>query len=121
MLARVEKWCGRAGTRAFKSWKIQADRWCGGCRGSYYNWKQGGAVNSCPPRSVPMQTPIPFTRPCITGREGDYVAEVVRSGQLGSDGRFTRRCADLLQQHFGIRKVMLTPSCTAALEMAAIL
>src|SRR5215813_11825353 len=68
-----------------------------------------------------MQPMIPFNKPFIVGKELDYIAEAIRSGKVASDGRFTRACAELLETRFGIRKVLLTPSCTAALEMATML
>jgi dTDP-4-amino-4,6-dideoxygalactose transaminase len=68
-----------------------------------------------------MPGPIPFVKPHIAGRELEYVTEVVRSGKLDSDGRFTRACARLLEERFDIRKVLMTPSCTSALELAAML
>jgi dTDP-4-amino-4,6-dideoxygalactose transaminase len=72
-------------------------------------------------REALMQTKIPFNKPFIAGKELEYIAEAVTSGKLAGDGPFTQRCAQLLEQRFGIRKVLLTPSCTAALEMASIL
>jgi dTDP-4-amino-4,6-dideoxygalactose transaminase len=45
----------------------------------------------------------------------------VTSGKIAGDGHFTKACAELLEREYGIQKVLLTPSCTAALEMAAIL
>lgn len=66
------------------------------------------------------QIRIPFNRPHLVGPEEAYVAEVVRSAALG-EGAFTRQCARLLEQAFGSKKVLMTPSCTAALEMAALL
>lgn len=65
--------------------------------------------------------PIPFNQPCMVGRELDYIAESVRSGHLSGDGPYTLRCARFLEEQFQIGKVLLTPSCTAALEMAAML
>lgn len=65
--------------------------------------------------------PIPFNRPFLTGKESEYVAEAIAQGKIGSDGRFTQGCARLLEERFGITRVLMTPSCTAALEMAAIL
>lgn len=62
---------------------------------------------------------IPFTKPWILGHEVEYVSEAIRNGAIAGDGIYTRRCARLLEQHFGIPKVLMTPSCTAALEMAA--
>lgn len=64
---------------------------------------------------------IPFNKPFITGKELHYIAQAISSGQIASDGRFTRQCAQLLENRFAIPKVLMTPSCTAALEMAAML
>src|SRR5271157_459279 len=68
-----------------------------------------------------MQPSIPFNRPVIAGKELDYIAQAVTFGNIAGDGIFTHRCAQLLEERFGIHKVLLTPSCTAALEMAAML
>ncbi len=64
---------------------------------------------------------IPFNKPFIVGRELEYIAEAVTKGNIGGDGYFTKACAQLLERQFGIPHVLLTPSCTAALETAAIL
>jgi dTDP-4-amino-4,6-dideoxygalactose transaminase len=64
---------------------------------------------------------IPFNKPFIAGKELYYVAQAVTFGNLAGDGRFTQECCRLLEERFGIGKVLLVPSCTAALEMAAIL
>jgi dTDP-4-amino-4,6-dideoxygalactose transaminase len=64
---------------------------------------------------------IPFARPFITGNELKYIAQVIASGSISSDGRFTQGCAQILKKRFGIRDVFMAPSCTAALEMAAML
>src|SRR5262245_47916704 len=63
---------------------------------------------------------IPFNRPFIAGRELYYIAQAVIEGHLAGDGRFTRLCHEWIEQHFGARKVLLTHSCTAALELAAL-
>jgi dTDP-4-amino-4,6-dideoxygalactose transaminase len=68
-----------------------------------------------------IHSEIPFTKPFIMGNESKYVAQVVASGSIGSDGRFTRSCTQFLKERFGIHEVFMTPSCTAALEMAAML
>jgi dTDP-4-amino-4,6-dideoxygalactose transaminase len=68
-----------------------------------------------------MPSPIPFTKPFITGKELYYIAQAVTSGCIAADGAFTQKCARLLEERFGIQKVLMTPSCTAALEMAAML
>lgn len=64
---------------------------------------------------------IPFNRPFIAGRELAYIREAVEGGNLAGDGEFTRRCSEWMAEHFGTPKVLLTHSCTAALEMSAIL
>jgi dTDP-4-amino-4,6-dideoxygalactose transaminase len=64
---------------------------------------------------------VPFNRPHLTGREFDYIQQAVNAGQLAGNGEFTRRCQQLLEQKTGSSKVLLTHSCTAALEMAALL
>jgi dTDP-4-amino-4,6-dideoxygalactose transaminase len=64
---------------------------------------------------------IPFNRPHLTGREFAYISEAIAAGQLGGNGRFTRRCQDWLQREVGCGRALLTHSCTAALEMAALL
>lgn len=64
-------------------------------------------------------TKIPFNKPFIAGKELFYIAQAVTYGNLSGDGQFTKKCAELLQDRFSIPKVLLTPSCTAALEMAA--
>lgn len=64
---------------------------------------------------------IPFNLPSMVGRELEYIVEAVRGGHLAGDGVFTRRCQQWLEEHCGARKVLLTHSCTAALEIAALL
>lgn len=64
---------------------------------------------------------IPFNRPFRTGLEGRYISEAIASGRLSGDGPFTRRCTEWLERSIGCSKVLLTHSCTAALEMASIL
>ena len=68
-----------------------------------------------------MPGEIPFNRPFITGREIEYITRIIEDRKLSADGHYTLRCARLLQDRFDIRKVLMTPSCTGALEMAAIL
>ena len=64
---------------------------------------------------------IGFNRPFLTGKELHYIAEANGRSQLAGDGYFTRNCANWLEQRTGSAKALLTHSCTAALEMAAIL
>ena len=63
---------------------------------------------------------IPFNRPHTTGRELAYLAEAF-DGDLAGDGPFTQLCHDWLEQRTGTGRALLTPSCTGALEMAALL
>ena len=62
-----------------------------------------------------------FNRPFMTGREFANVAEAHANGRLAGDGSFTQRCHDHLEQNTGCSKALLTHSCTAALEMGALL
>lgn len=64
---------------------------------------------------------IPFNKPYMTGKELWYISQAHHNGQLSGDGPFTRKCHDWLEQNTGSYKALLTHSCTAALEMAAIL
>jgi dTDP-4-amino-4,6-dideoxygalactose transaminase len=64
---------------------------------------------------------IPFNKPYLTGREFTYIQEAVQAAQLAGNGRFTRRCQEWLERRLGVKRVLLTQSCTAALEMAALL
>lgn len=64
---------------------------------------------------------IPFNKPPLTGNEEKYVLESMRSSKISGDGEFTKRCHKWFEERFGCKKVLLTPSCTHALEMAAIL
>lgn len=64
---------------------------------------------------------IPFNKPHMTGRELHYIAQAHAEGHLAGDGSFTRRCSEWLQEQTGASRALLTHSCTAALEMAAIL
>ncbi len=64
---------------------------------------------------------IPFNRVFVGDREKAYVAEALSSDRLSGDGRFTRRCSELLEQILGAPRVLLTTSCTHALELSALL
>ena len=64
---------------------------------------------------------IPFNKPFVAGKELYYIAQAVTYGNLGGDGHFTAACSRFFEERFGIGKVLMTPSCTAALEMAAML
>lgn len=64
---------------------------------------------------------IPFNWPHMTGKELYYIAEAHFNGCLAGDGPFTKRCHSWLEERAGCSKALLTHSCTAALEMAALL
>jgi len=64
---------------------------------------------------------IVFNKPYQTGRELEYIQAALASGKISGDGKYTKKCQDLLQERYGFKSVLLTVSCTAALEMAAIL
>ena len=64
---------------------------------------------------------IPFNKPYLTGKETKYITEAVASGKISGDGLFTKKCHQFFEEKYGFKKVLLTTSCTDALEMAAIL
>ena len=64
---------------------------------------------------------IGFNKPYLTGKELHYIADAHQRGQLAGDGFYTKRCSEWLEQATGAKKVLLTHSCTAALEIAAML
>jgi len=68
-----------------------------------------------------MHQPVPFNKPCLTGRELDYMAEAIRSGHAASGGSFTRRAEAILNEWHNAEDILLTTSCTDALEMSALL
>jgi len=64
---------------------------------------------------------IPFNRPCYEGNERSYMEQALMGGQISGDGMFSKLCHTYLEQQLGVPKVLLTTSCTHALEMAAFL
>ena len=64
---------------------------------------------------------IPFNKPFLTGKETEYIKDSVQSGKISGDGMFTRKCHEFFEKKYGFPKVLLTTSCTDALEMCAIL
>ena len=64
---------------------------------------------------------IPFNSPYMTGKELYYIAEAKFGGKLAGDGPFTARCHRWIEEKAGCDKALLTHSCTAALEMSALL
>ena len=64
---------------------------------------------------------IPFNRAAVTGREAEYVGRAIAEGPIHGDGPFTRQCHQRLERLTGAPRVLLTTSCTHALDMAALL
>ena len=64
---------------------------------------------------------IPFNKPYISGKEHDYIRKAVALGQLAGDGFFTKKCSDWIESTTNCTKALITHSCTAALEISAIL
>lgn len=64
---------------------------------------------------------IPYNFPAILGTEGEYIQQALRSGKMSGDGVFSRRCERWIEEKTGSCKALMVPSCTAALEMSALL
>ena len=64
---------------------------------------------------------VDFNRPVILGKELEYIQQAIDNGHISGDGPFTKQCHTFLEKELGVPKVLLTTSCTHALEMAAIL
>jgi len=64
---------------------------------------------------------IPFNKPPLTGNEEKYILESIKSPKISGDGEFTKRCTKWFEDKLKCKKVLLTTSCTHALEMSAIL
>ncbi len=64
---------------------------------------------------------IPFNKPWLNGKELYYIANVIQAGHASGDGTYTKKCHALIEQALGVSRVLLTTSCTDALEMAALL
>jgi dTDP-4-amino-4,6-dideoxygalactose transaminase len=64
---------------------------------------------------------IPFNKPSLTGKEIEYILDASNTGQLAGDGKYTLLCQEILKNYTGCKNSLLTHSCTAALEMCALL
>jgi len=64
---------------------------------------------------------IPFNKPYFLGTEHTYIREAIEYGHISGNGLFTKKCHQFFQEKYGFHKVLLTTSCTDALEMSAIL
>lgn len=70
---------------------------------------------------LPKNQVTPFNRPPHTGNEGQYVLDAMNSSKISGDGKYGQQCQAWFENQLGCPKTLLTPSCTQALEMAAIL
>jgi dTDP-4-amino-4,6-dideoxygalactose transaminase len=68
-----------------------------------------------------MTIKIPFNQPAVLGREYEYMEAAVAARHISGNGPFTKRCHAWLEAHTTCRRALLTHSCTAALEMSALL
>ena len=68
-----------------------------------------------------MSYRIPFNKPCLLGREAQYVQQAIAAGRTCGDGPFTKRSQEFLERKFSSHRVLLTTSCTSALEIAGLL
>jgi dTDP-4-amino-4,6-dideoxygalactose transaminase len=64
---------------------------------------------------------VEFNHPVMVGKENEYMAQAIAAAKISGDGPFTRKANALLEQQLGVPKVLLTTSCTHALEMFALL
>jgi dTDP-4-amino-4,6-dideoxygalactose transaminase len=64
---------------------------------------------------------IPFNKPYLSGKETGYITDAVSSGQISGNGVYTKKCHNFFANTWGFQHVLLTTSCTDALEMAALL
>jgi dTDP-4-amino-4,6-dideoxygalactose transaminase len=64
---------------------------------------------------------IPFNKPHITGKEITYINDAVDFGHISGNGKYTKMCHSYFEERWGIKKALLTTSCTDALEMCALL
>ncbi len=79
------------------------------------------AIHSISPSPQTDRHTIPFNRPFLTGEETKYIEQAVRQGKISGNGDFTKKCHQFFESRYGIKKALLTSSCTDALEMAALL
>jgi dTDP-4-amino-4,6-dideoxygalactose transaminase len=68
-----------------------------------------------------MQSFIPFNRASLVGDELRHITEALQAGHISGDGRYTKKCHELIEKELGVAKALLTTSCTHALELAALL
>jgi dTDP-4-amino-4,6-dideoxygalactose transaminase len=67
------------------------------------------------------ETIVDFNKPCIVGKEYDYMADTIRLSHISGDGKYSKLCHQFLEDQLGVPRVLTTPSCSHALEMTALL
>ncbi|HEX7555200.1 MAG TPA: dTDP-4-amino-4,6-dideoxygalactose transaminase [Leptolinea sp.] len=67
------------------------------------------------------KTIVDFNKPCIVGKEYDYMADTIRLSHISGDGKYSKLCHQFLEDQLGVPRVLTTPSCSHALEMTALL
>jgi len=70
---------------------------------------------------TPSSTSIPFNRSSLEGRELEYIFQTITIGQIAGDQTFSKKCHRMLEETLGVKKALVTTSCTHALEMSAML
>jgi dTDP-4-amino-4,6-dideoxygalactose transaminase len=76
---------------------------------------------ACKTGQMNQSYPIPFNRSSLQGRELEHISKTMAIGQIAGDQTYSKKCQTFLEQMLGVQKVMLTTSCTHALEMCALL
>ena len=64
---------------------------------------------------------IPFNKPCLAGKELEYISQALEAGHVSGNGDFTKKCQAVIEKELEVHRALLTTSCTHALEMAALL
>lgn len=78
-------------------------------------------MGAMPKQKPEQEEPIPFSSPTITGKEFDHFKQVFANGKFSGKGKFSSACRDWFSESMGTSSVLMTPSCTHALEIAALL
>jgi dTDP-4-amino-4,6-dideoxygalactose transaminase len=66
-------------------------------------------------------TVVDFNKPCVVGKEFEYMADAIRLGHISGDGEYSKKCHQFLEQQLGVSRALVTPSCSHALEMTALI
>jgi dTDP-4-amino-4,6-dideoxygalactose transaminase len=64
---------------------------------------------------------VDFNKPCVVGKEFDYMADSIRLAHISGDGAYSKKCHQFFEQQLGVAKALVTPSCSHALEMTALI